>query len=127
MRFQEFMGKSHLMATLAHYQNYIQPLRGEVRTKGLNFNESLVLLAAFFEKPGSVSPQQLAETLYLPKDQISHAIKNLLQHGLIRSENSTNDRRQRLIKLTRKGLNLAPKLIELFDLWESKLEEHLDD
>ncbi len=124
MKFQEFMDQSQLIEAHQNYQKYFAPLRKELKANQLSVNESLVLLALFFEKGAEVHPHHLQRTLNIPKDQISQALKGLLEARLVRSEVSRLDRRKRRVQLTKRGENKAPRLIQIFDFWEQKAEKH---
>ncbi len=124
MKFQEFMDRSSLVKAHQDYQNYFTPLRKELKSCSVNINEALILLALFFEKNEPVHPSLLGLTLSLPKHQISHCLRALQQSKLVRIGLDQEDGRKRTIVLSKKGKDLAPKLISLFDYWENQLEQN---
>ena len=126
MKFQEFMDRSVLMAVYKSYWNHLAPLQKTLKKSGLNLNESLVLLAVFFEGSSEVvTPKKLVETLGLTKDQISHALKGLIDQNYINVGAGLSDRRQRQVKLRPSGKTKASQLVSLFESAEQRLEDEL--
>lgn len=122
MKFQAFMKRSLLMQTHQEYHRHFLPLTSELRNKGVNLNEALILLATFFEQNQRVTPSQLQDILFLPKDQISHALRSLEKKSLTERRISETDQRQRLISTTEKGRKVSQLLIKDFDHYEDRLE-----
>lgn len=122
MKFQEFMERSLLMGLYKNYQKFFVPLSKELKGRGLNLNESLILLALFFEGPREVTPSSLQQTLGLAMDQISHILKSLENKSLLQRQLSPADRRQRVLQITTPGKKKATELIKIFDQFEEKLE-----
>lgn len=122
MRFQEFMEKSLLMGLYQKYHTHFSSLIRELRKQGLNLNQSLILLALFFENNGDVHPSDLEKVLLTPKDQISHELKKLEQMNFLKRQISPSDGRQRTLHLTSKGKQIASHLVGIFDRNENALE-----
>ena len=122
MRFKAFMEKSSLMALHQRYQLIFQPLQKDLRSLGLNLQDSLVLLATFFENSKSVFPSDLQATLLIPKDQISQSLGRLEEKNLIRRQLSVHDKRRRHIEITSLGKKISSQLVSRFDKHEDQLE-----
>ncbi len=125
MKFQQFMERSHLMGLYRNYQTFFSPLGKEAKKLGFNLNEALILLALFFETGKETNPKELATTLSLGKDQVSHALNQLESSGLIHRQLSKTDKRKRTLTTTALGKKQAALLIKVFDSAESRFEETL--
>ncbi len=106
------------------YHRYLTPLSHELRKKGLNLNESLILLSLFFEPQDKISPSDLQSVLSLSGDQISQALAALEKVHLISREIDSIDRRKRRLHITTKGRKLGASLIKSFDHHENLLENN---
>ena len=125
MKFQEFMNKSDLMGLYGSYQNHFLPLIQELKNKGCNLNESLILLALFFEPRQQATPTQLQECLFIPKDRISQSLKSLEKSKWIQRSLGEKDRRLRVVTLEKSAKKLCTDLIESFETHEQRLESKL--
>ena len=103
MKFQEFMKKSHLMSLHHSYKQFWTPLIQDLRKKDFNLNDTLILLALFFETSKEVSPSQLERNLGIPKDQISQSLQRLEKKSLIDRRLAIKDRRGRFVRLPKQG------------------------
>lgn len=109
------------MALHQRYHLFFQPLQKDLRAVGLNLQDSLVLLAIFFEQAKSVYPSDLQSTLNVPKDQISQGLGRLEDKNYIQRKLSLYDKRRRQIKITSLGKKISSQLIARFDDHEDQL------
>lgn len=116
------MTQSLLMASHRQYQTHVVPLARALRHEGLNLNEALVLLALFFEDQETVHPSSLEDLLGLGRDQISQSLKSLESNALIRRKIDSSDMRRRQLLITSYGRKKAPRLVEIFDQYERRIE-----
>ena len=123
MKFQTFMDSSSMMALLRDYQSHWAPLLQNLKKRKMSLNESLILLALFFEKSGTSSPGQLSQALNLPKDRVSQALKSLEAQNLVQKKIASGDQRRRLVQISAGGRKLCPQLIAWFDQSEESLEK----
>ena len=117
------MHKSLLMNLYQSYQSGFAPLIKKLKKEGLNLNDSLILLAIFFEGTDPVTPSSLESTLFIPKDQVSQSIRRLHENQWVTREINTTDGRQRLLGLTKNGKKKASVLVGIFNSHEEILEE----
>lgn len=68
-----------------------------------------------------ITQKQLTEMLYLTKSGITKAINNLEENKFIIKERSKEDQRKFILKLTKKGYDVLPKAISIFNEWEEKI------
>ena len=68
-----------------------------------------------------ITQKQLTEMLYLTKSGITKAINNLEENKFIIKERSKEDQRKFILKLTKKGYDVLPKAISIFNEWEDKI------
>lgn len=68
-----------------------------------------------------ITQKQLTEMLYLTKSGITKAINNLEENKFIIKERSKEDQRKFVLKLTKKGYDVLPKAISIFNEWEDKI------
>ena len=68
-----------------------------------------------------ITQKQLTEILYLTKSGITKAINNLEKNKFIIKERSKEDQRKFILKLTKKGYDVLPKAISIFNEWEDKI------
>ncbi len=124
MKFQQFMKKSLLIALYREYHLWVSALTQELKVFDLNLNDSLILLAIFFENNNEIQPSQLSTTLDIPKDQISQSLKRLEQIGLIVRKTFKSDARKRKISISSLGKKRASELIKVYDRMENRYEDH---
>lgn len=122
MKFQQFMNNSLLMGLYKNYHHFFRELQKDLKEQGLNLNESLVLLALFFENSKQITPSELSQTLLIKKDQISHALNSLNKKELIEKGLSSKDARMTYLQITNEGKKKASQLVKIFDSSEAAFE-----
>ena len=72
--------------------------------------------------------KELTEFLFLTKSGVTKAITKLEKDGYISKEKSPSDSRQYVLRLTKKGMEMIPTLIEINNRWEEEVGlNDLDD
>lgn len=101
------------------HKNHKNYLNNALMEYNLNLIQALCLLRIY--NGNNVNQKELSDNLYLTKGAITKAIKKLEENGYIFREQSLQDRRNNILKITSKGLNLIPLLDEINSDWESKM------
>ena len=101
------------------HKNHKTYLNNELAKYDLNLIQALCLERIFLNE--NVNQKDLANDLYLTKGAITKAIKKLEENEYICREQSCWDRRNNILKITSKGLDLIPILDAINREWESKM------
>lgn len=92
----------------------------------LNLIQVLCIARIYNEE--NLNQKDLSDSLYITKGAITKAIKKLESNGIIIREQSKTDKRQNILKLSKKGKGLIPILEEINKGWEEKMGlDKLDD
>ena len=75
----------------------------------------------------SFTAKQLIDLARIDKSTISRAIKQLESRGLVELRSAENDKRSRLLFLTKEGHEIYKKLSVLAQTWEKSLLKHLTE
>ncbi|MFL5741621.1 MAG: MarR family winged helix-turn-helix transcriptional regulator [Flavisolibacter sp.] len=90
-----------------HMRRYLQ---AKIREEGLDISfELLELMGILWQKDG-VNQQELADIIVKDKSSMVYLIDNLIKRKLVVRKEDENDRRNKLIYLTREGKQLQKKL-----------------
>lgn len=87
---------------------------------GLKTTQRSIL--AHLQRTGPVSVSRLAELLVMDAGGLAHTLKPLRRDGLLRIEPDPNDRRSRVVSLSKKGLDLFQAS---YPLW-AKAQAHFE-
>ena len=68
-----------------------------------------------------LNQKDLSDSLYITKGAITKAIKKLESNGIIIREQSQEDKRNNILKLSQKGRELIPILEEINKEWEEQM------
>lgn len=75
-----------------------------------------------------LNQKDLSDSLYITKGAITKAIKKLESNGIIIREQSMDDKRHNILRLSEKGRDLIPILEGINNEWEEKMGlNNLDD
>lgn len=75
-----------------------------------------------------LNQKDLSDSLYITKGAITKAIKKLESNGIIIREQSMDDKRHNILRLSEKGKDLIPILEGINNEWEEKMGlNNLDD
>ena len=98
------------VSVLAHLMGRIVGLTYG-RLYGISLRQWRVL--AFVGRSGTLSAKEVARRSPLDKSQVSRAVTELAERGLLRSDHARDDRRKKLLVLTPSGLRLYQQLLSL--------------
>lgn len=77
---------------------------------------------------GYLNQKDLSDSLYITKGAITKAIRKLESNGIIIREQSSEDKRHNILRLSQKGKDLIPILEGINNEWEEKMGlNDLDD
>ncbi len=75
-----------------------------------------------------LNQKDLSDSLYITKGAITKAIRKLESNGIIIREQSSEDKRHNILRLSQKGKDLIPILEGINNEWEEKMGlNNLDD
>lgn len=92
----------------------------------LNLLQAMCILT--ISQKSDITQKELTEILYLTKSGITKAMNKLQKDGFLIKEKSEKDNRKYVLKLTKKGEEIIPRLNEINEEWEKKIGlTELDD
>ena len=92
----------------------------------LNLIQVLCIARIYNEE--NLNQKDLSDSLYITKGAITKAIRKLESNGIIIRQQSSEDKRHNILKLSKKGKDLIPILEEINNGWEEKMGlDKLDD
>ena len=92
----------------------------------LNLIQVLCIARIYNEE--NLNQKDLSDSLYITKGAITKAIKKLESNGIIIREQSKDDKRHNVLRLSQKGKDLIPILEDINSQWEEKMGlDNLDD
>ncbi|MGL5544263.1 MAG: MarR family winged helix-turn-helix transcriptional regulator [Cetobacterium sp.] len=97
----------------------------ELKKYGLGSGQSIFLFQLY--KKDGVSQEELANTLYIDKGTTARSLKALEEAGFIKREVSDLDKRVNIIHLTKKALELEPKITDILKEWDRILAHSLSE
>lgn len=97
----------------------------ELKKYGLGSGQSIFLFQLY--KKDGVSQEELANTLYIDKGTTARSLKTLEEAGFIKREVSDLDKRVNIIHLTKKALELEPKITDILKEWDRILAHSLSE
>jgi DNA-binding MarR family transcriptional regulator len=90
-----------------HVRQYIQL---KIKEHGINITfEMLEVLASLWKKDG-INQQELADLTFRDKSSMTYLLDNLVKRGMVKRVADENDRRNKLVYLTKEGKNLKEQL-----------------
>ena len=106
------------------HKNHKTYLNNAFAKYNLNLIQVLCMLRIFNEKElnhSYLNQKDLSDSLYITKGAITKAIKKLESNGIIIREQSQEDKRNNILKLSQKGRELIPILEEINKEWEEQM------
>ena len=85
----------------------------------LNLIQVLCIARIYNEE--NLNQKDLSDSLYITKGAITKAIRKLEDNGIIIREQSKADKRNNILKLSKKGKDLIPILEDINKEWEEKM------
>ena len=101
------------------HKNHNKYLNDRLSEYGLSLIQALCILM-IHERDG-LNQKDLAQGLHLTKGAITKSIKKLEKEGWILREKSLKDKRNNVLKLSKKGEDFIPIIFEINDDWETKM------
>ena len=106
------------------HKNHKTYLNNAFAKYDLNLIQVLCMLRIFNEEElnhSYLNQKDLSDSLYITKGAITKAIKKLESNGIIIREQSQEDKRNNILKLSQKGRELIPILEEINKEWEEQM------
>ena len=108
------------------HKNHKTYLNNALAQYDLNLIQVLCMLRVYNEE--NLNQKDLSDSLYITKGAITKAIKKLESNGIIIREQSKEDKRHNILRLSQKGKDLIPILEDINNEWEEKMGlDKLDD
>ena len=90
-----------------HLRQYIQV---KIKEHGINITfEMLEVMGCLWKKDG-INQQELADLTLRDKSSMTYLLDNLVKRKMVRRAEDANDRRNKLVYLTKEGTNLKEQL-----------------
>jgi DNA-binding MarR family transcriptional regulator len=103
------------MAQLAVYEDFLSDAPGPRLTPG---NAGIIIL---IEANPEMTQQQLCEAIHIDKSTFAITLNRLAERGLVRRVRSRKDRRQNMLRLTRKGQTVHAAILEHVERHERRV------
>jgi DNA-binding MarR family transcriptional regulator len=95
---------SHLMLELKNFvRQYIQE---KIRQHGINLTYEMLEVMGCLWRGDGINQQELADRTLRDKSSMTYLLDNLIKRKLVKRTEDKSDRRNKLIFLTREGVNL---------------------
>ena len=108
------------------HKNNRKYLNDSLAEHDLNLLQAMCMLILLGKE--TCTQKELTEFLFLTKSGVTKAITELEKDGYISKEKSPSDSRQYVLRLTKKGMEMIPTLIEINNRWEEEVGlNDLDD
>ncbi len=94
---------------------YRQAFQQKMKEKDIFITfEMLQIMSCLFDEE-VVNQQEIASRTFRDKSSLSYILKNLERKGLIKREEDKNDKRNKLIHLTKEGISMKVKIESVLD------------
>ena len=103
-----------------HFRSYCQQ---ELQQLGLS--QGLLFFILYIGKHPQCSPKELTNALHLDSGHVTRSLSKLEKSHFIQQTINSNDKRARLLTLTKQGQNIFLKSHELFYQWDQQIVENL--
>ncbi|AUN97084.1 MarR family transcriptional regulator [Bacteriovorax stolpii] len=122
-KLDKFINESATISLISNGMRLQKELNLGLKDFGLNLNQSLILLAIFFEPEKTIRFNDLSEIIPTTKGNISHCTSFLEENKFITRQMVDNDLRGYSYSLTPKGSKLCLSLIKFFDAIENNCDK----
>jgi DNA-binding MarR family transcriptional regulator len=97
--------------SMTEFRNYLrQYIQLKIKEHGINITfEMLEVMASLWKKDG-INQQELADLTYRDKSSMTYLLDNLVKREMVKRVEDANDRRNKLVYLTKEGKNLKEQL-----------------
>jgi MarR family transcriptional regulator for hemolysin len=114
-------------STLVHVADILERfIDVQMRKVGIN-QTNYTLLNHLIVLGGRATPTELSKRVFRSKHAITRAVDTLEKEGLVKREGIGEDRRNRKVVVTAKGLNLVRKMVPFREQIGSMITEPLND
>lgn len=122
-----------LVVLFKAYQSLSSSVKHSLVGTGINVNEFTAMEALYVK--GSLSTQQLIDTILIPNSSMTYVLEQLNKKEYIKRKEKEEDRRVQIISLTQKGVILFEEIYEshfkyirsIFDVLSANEEAVLQD
>jgi DNA-binding MarR family transcriptional regulator len=94
-------------------------LNGEFKEYGVNSTDYVFLKHLSME--GGINQETVAKHLSITKTAASKIVIKLIEKGLVKKEKGSRDKREYILYLTKKGMDLRELLMKKVALWENEV------
>ncbi|WP_207652422.1 MarR family transcriptional regulator [Desulfosporosinus sp. FKB] len=98
----------------------------EMKSYDLNSSE-YIYLVNLAEKDDGVSQKYLSDKLYIDEALTTRVIRNLEKKGYVTRNKSLDDKRSYTVKLTEKGKNVQPVILDMLSRWTDILATDMNE
>jgi DNA-binding MarR family transcriptional regulator len=97
--------------SMTEFRNYLrQYIQLKIKEHGINITfEMLEVMASLWKKDG-INQQELADLTFRDKSSMTYLLDNLVKREMVKRVADANDRRNKLVYLTKEGKNLKDQL-----------------
>ena len=97
--------------SMTELRNYLrQYIQVKIKEHGINITfEMLEVMACLWKKDG-INQQELADLTLRDKSSMTYLLDNLVKRKMVKRVEDANDRRNKLVYLTKEGTNLKEQL-----------------
>lgn len=113
------MGITPLLYKVAHKCSILQSEK--LKELSISFPQAVILGIVAFVEDGTVNQRMLSEEMCIKESSVSSIIKTMIKNGLICKEQSKNDGRNNILKITDKGNEIVDKINSSLKSFEDKL------
>ncbi|MGC7872194.1 MarR family winged helix-turn-helix transcriptional regulator [Desulfosporosinus sp. SYSU MS00001] len=111
--------------SILHRQAQIY-VNNEMKSYALNSSEYIYLIN-LAEKEDGVSQKYLSDKLYIDEALTTRVIRNLEKKGYVTRKKSLDDKRSYNVKLTEKGKNVQPIILDMLSRWTDILAKDMNE
>lgn len=99
----------------------------EERFKALNIGRAEAPYINMIHKHSPIKMNALISSVIFHKSHTTRAINQMVNDGLITKEKDLNDKRSYIITITKKGIDIAKKVEQILNDWESLINNALSE
>lgn len=122
-KLEKFITESATISLISNGMRMQKEINLGLKDFGVNLNQSLILLAVFFEPEKIIRFHELSKIIPTTKGNISHCTSFLEEQKFIVRQNVDNDLRGYSYSLAAKGNKLSLSLIKFFDSIETNCDK----
>lgn len=113
-------------ALLQVQASYRQAIQKRIREQGVDLTFEMIQVMRCLYRKDAVNQQELANQTYKDKSSLSYLLNNMEKRHLITRIENANDKRSKLIVLTKDGQALHQQIEVMFETLYKKVEDATD-